>query len=104
MQDPNIRYLTNRNTLRQQSERRQQHRRQHELPFGSEAWVKCMSESYAYWPNYDRRKDQRRSQARRMNRHSGLSRFQRNPIYQSDVKQALLTDEEKHMLNELNKR
>jgi hypothetical protein len=106
MQDPNSAFI--RNKPRQPSERRQQSRRRITSPFGSDEWVRTIRDSYAFWPKHDRRRDERRSERRRIHEQSmGLRRYQRFPLKQSahikpKHEHARLSAEEVQMLRDLN--
>ncbi len=89
------------NDNRRRIERRNHKRRLIQYEFGSSLWVSAIQQEYLLWPKHERRVQNRRMQERRKNyrrmRHFGISG---RPINRQEL-HALLTQEEKQMLDEL---
>lgn len=99
--------LTDRN--RRRKERRQYARRIFKHAFGSDKWVQVVRSSYVFWPKEDRRFQERRIVTRRMaERRTRLRKYRRHAIRQQTLRNHLqsqmLTEEERKMLNDLNRR
>ncbi len=93
-----------RKTPRRNHERRHDERRKIKEPFGSPEWLAAVQKDYYLWPKHDRRCQDRRQQERRQQTRRQLNAPHRlpNTPYQPTL-DALLTEEEKQMLNELSK-
>ncbi len=99
--------LTDKN--RRREERRQYSRRIVKHAFGSDKWVEVVRASYVFWPKEDRRSEERRSVTRRMvERRTLLRKYRRHALRQQPLRKYLqgqiLTEEERKMLNDLNRR
>lgn len=98
-----------RSRSRRHHERRDGCRRVIKHTFGSEQWIKEVQSNYILWPKQDRRSEERRSGSRRISeRRLDLvqyrSRVRRQRMLKQYMKQPMLTNEEKKMLNDLNRR
>jgi hypothetical protein len=94
---------------RRREERRQYYRRILKHAFGSDKWVQVVRSSYVFWPKEDRRCQERRSVTRRMvERRTLLRKYRRHAFQQPSMRNHLqgqmLTEEERRMLNDLNRR
>jgi hypothetical protein len=99
--------LTDKN--RRREERRQYFRRILKHAFGSDKWVEVVRSSYVFWPKEDRRFQERRSVTRRMvERRTLLRKYRRHALRQHPLRNYLqgqmLSEEERKMLNDLNRR
>jgi len=90
-----------RQNIRREEERRLIERREVLFEFGSEEWCQFIQQEYLLWPKKDRRNIDRRSLARRQTfRRVGNSRRPVKVLRPQNVS-ALLTNEERDMINEL---
>ncbi len=91
----------NRGKTRREAERRSIERRENIFEFGSLEWQQVVQQEYLLWPKQDRRQLERRSLGRR----AMARRVKNNGHNKSFIKpkklEALLTNEERQMLNEL---
>lgn len=94
---------------RRKQDRRHSSRRTINYIFGSEKWIQAVRSSYLFWPNQDRRTQERRGVTRRIvERRTRLQKYRdyasRQLTTSKQLKVPLLTDEERQMLNDLNRR
>jgi len=94
---------------RRREERRRAPRRLIKHAFASDKWVQVVRSSYVFWPKEDRRSLERRSVTRRMvERRTLLQKHRRHVIRQQTIRKhfqsQILTDDERKMLNDLNRR
>lgn len=99
--------LTDKN--RRREDRRQYFRRLIKHAFGSDKWVAVVRSSYVFWPKEDRRFQERRSVTRRIvERRTLLRKYRRHALRQLPLRSYLqgqmLSEEERKMLNDLNRR
>jgi hypothetical protein len=94
---------------RRKEERRQYYRRIFKHAFASDKWLEVVRSSYVFWPKEDRRFQERRSVTRRIvERRILLRKYRRHALRQQPLRNHLqgqmLTEEERKMLNDLNRR
>ena len=99
--------LTDKN--RRREDRRQFFRRIIKYAFGTDKWIEVVRSSYVFWPKQDRRFDERRTITRRMvERRTLLRKYRSHAFRQQTLRKHLqsqmLTEEERKMLNDLNRR
>jgi len=94
-----------RDKSRRRDERRRYSRRLIKHAFGSEKWVQVVRASYVFWPKEDRRSKERRNNIRRMvERRTRLHKYRLRALRQQHLQSQILTEEERKMLNDLNRR
>lgn len=98
-----------RDKSRRRDERRSKSRRTIKYTFGSDKWVEVVRALYVFWPKVDRRGQERRDVTRRMaERRTRLQQYRlhgfRQQTFRKQLQSQTLTEEERKMLNDLNRR
>lgn len=98
-----------RDRSRRRDERRRYSRRIIKHAFASDKWIEVVRSSYVFWPKDDRRSQERRNVMRRMvERRARLQKHRLHSLRQQmltrHLQSPILTEEERKMLNELNRR